>query len=1029
MKTLFHAIYILIFVLLASVTSFVVPDALAAPSPVASYSFDDNTGTQALDASGNANTGTVSNGAWTATAKYGKAITFNGTSSRVTINDSASLDLTTGMTLEAWVRPTALSGWRSIIIKERGNALSYSLYANTNNNKPFGEIMTPIDQYIEAGNKLPLNTWTHVATTFDGTQLRLFVNGTQVGSKITTGSIVSSSDSLRIGSNAIWGEYFKGQIDEVRIYNSALSASEIQADMSTPIGAGITPPPSDTQAPTVSMSTPANNATVSGTNTTVSATATDNIGVAGVQFKLNNVNLGLEDTSAPFSISWNTTNTPNGQHTLTAIARDQAGNQTTSSQIVITVSNTVTDPRATTGEWSQKQNWPIVAVHSVLMPNGKVLIWDAWTFPTPARVWNPQNGAFTDVTNVSNPDGIFCAGQNQLADGRLLIAGGHDQNNDGTTSSIKFDSSNYSWPETADMNYRRWYPSTVTLSDGRVVAISGSTRDGGFADKPEIYSPATNTWTILNVSTASMHDTQYPLGYLLPNGKVYVISATNQQLHQLDIANNQWNNLGQAPMKQGSAAMYRPGKLLYTGGEDPQSPGNSGRKASVIDLTSGTGSWRTIANMSYPRYQHNLTVMADGRVFAVGGSKQSNLGSTQGTLQAEVWDPESETWSNAGTMQDPRMYHSTSLLLPDGRIMIAGGGKFGTVTDYRTAEIYSPSYLFKGARPVIQSASSDVGLGGTITISTTNAQDISKVSFVRLPSVSHTIDFDQRYMELSFTKSTNSLSATIPANGNIVPPGYYMVFILNSNGVPSESKMVKVTGDGAPTITPSPTVTPTVSPTPPVSVTPPPTTSPIAAYNFNEGTGTTLNDVSGNNNTGAISGATWNSSGKFGGALAFDGVGNYVTVNDSPSLRLTTGMTLEAWIYPYFLSDWRNILMKQRTGNLSYSLYAHTYLNQPSVEIATGGGNSEAQGTSILPLNTWTHIASTYDGASLKFYVNGTLVTTKSVTGLIVTTSDPLRIGGNSVWGEYFSGLIDDVRIHNTALSQLQIQADMNTGL
>ena len=200
----------------------------------------------------------------------------------------------------------------------------------------------------------------------------------------------------------------------------------------------------------------------------------------------------------------------------------------------------------------------------------------------------------------------------------------------------------------------------------------------------------------------------------------------------------------------------------------------------------------------------------------------------------------------------------------------------------------------------------------------------------------------------------------------------------------------------------------------------------VAAYGFNEGGGTAFADASGNNNTGAVSGATW-AAGRSGSALSFDGINDIATVPDSGSLDVSAGMTLEAWVYLVARTNWRTILMKERPGQMAYGLYANTDTNRPSGEIATVGAVTDVRGTAQLPLTTWTHVAVTYDGSMLRLFVNAVQVRTRAVSGAILVSGNPLRIGGNSIWGEYFSGRIDDVRIYNRAISTAQIQADMST--
>ena len=201
---------------------------------------------------------------------------------------------------------------------------------------------------------------------------------------------------------------------------------------------------------------------------------------------------------------------------------------------------------------------------------------------------------------------------------------------------------------------------------------------------------------------------------------------------------------------------------------------------------------------------------------------------------------------------------------------------------------------------------------------------------------------------------------------------------------------------------------------------------PVAAYSMDQGAGTALPDISGNGNAGTLAGQTWITGGRFGGALNFSG--NIVTVPDSASLDLTTGMTQEAWVRPSALGGiWRTVLLKERPGGLVYSLYAHgtDSTNVPMSELTINGAQTVA-GAATLPLGVWSHIATTYDGATMRFYVNGTQVGQKAQTGSIVTSTGALRIGGNTIWGEHFAGDIDEVRIYDRALTAVEVQGDMN---
>jgi hypothetical protein len=206
----------------------------------------------------------------------------------------------------------------------------------------------------------------------------------------------------------------------------------------------------------------------------------------------------------------------------------------------------------------------------------------------------------------------------------------------------------------------------------------------------------------------------------------------------------------------------------------------------------------------------------------------------------------------------------------------------------------------------------------------------------------------------------------------------------------------------------------------------------VAAYSFNEGTGTSLTDRTGRGHTGTISGAAWTTQGRFGSALSFDGVNDRVTVADANDLDFTTALTLEAWVYPTTLGStaWRTVLLKERSGGEVYNLYAHAESATAAyvVRAAQSGTPLDARGPQ-LALNTWSHLAVTYDGTTLRLYINGTQVGTRAAASPLLTSSGVLRLGGNSIWGEYFKGRLDEIRIYNRALTPSEIQSDMNTAI
>ena len=251
----------------------------AATGLVAAYGFDEGTGTTVTDASGSGNTGTITNATWAATGKFGKALQFNGTSALVTIPNAASLQLSSGMTLEAWVNPSAVTAkWRDVIYK--GNDNYYLEATSTNASKPDAGMIAGGSYADAVGTaKLTANTWSYLTETYDGSTLRLYVNGTQVASVAHTGTIASSTNSLQIGGDTLYSQYFAGLIDEVRIYNVALSAAQIQSDMTTPIGSS-----QDTTPPTQPGTLTANAASASEVDLSWGA-STDNVGVTGYRIE------------------------------------------------------------------------------------------------------------------------------------------------------------------------------------------------------------------------------------------------------------------------------------------------------------------------------------------------------------------------------------------------------------------------------------------------------------------------------------------------------------------------------------------------------------------------------------------------------------------------------------------------------------------------------------------------------------------------------------------------------------------------
>jgi hypothetical protein len=460
------------------------------------------------------------------------------------------------------------------------------------------------------------------------------------------------------------------------------------------------------------------------------------------------------------------------------------------------------------GQWSGVMNWPLVDVHMALLNTGKVLMFDAWETggTASARLWDPVTQAFTPVPNPYSQ--IFCSAHVQLADGRIVVVGGHNGGDFGIKDTDIFDPSTNTWSKVADMTYPRWYPSATTLPDGRVIALGGDMTPSSVAVTPEIYDPVTNAWSQLSTAQLNVGG-DYPQTYVAPNGKLFMVSGpAGGHSWTFDVGALQWTDVGVAPVPDGTAAMYRPGRILASG-----SGSGALTTTAVADLTGPQPTWRTTSRMAFPRFLHNLVVLPDGQVLTVGGSDQESLTAPTGTLPAELWNPSTEAWTTMASMSVLRMYHSTAMLLPDASVLVAGGGRLPPMPDHADAQIYSPPYLFKGPRPTITAAPSTTSYGGVMSVQTPDAASIASVSFVRLGSVTHTYNMDQRLIPLSFNAAAGSLNITSPSDAVTAPPGYYMLFLVNANGVPSIASFVRIGGVSLPpTATPTATATATGQP-------------------------------------------------------------------------------------------------------------------------------------------------------------------------------------------------------------------------
>ncbi len=501
--------------------------------------------------------------------------------------------------------------------------------------------------------------------------------------------------------------------------------------------------------------------------------------------------------------------------------------------------------KAAQSNWSQAGRWEpsfssAPLIHATVLPNGNVLHWTSFANHAYTRLWDC---VLDPVTGLCDPDisgnnrhdvwytdkDVYCSGHSLMSDGRVMITGGtlFGQAYDGDPGTTIFDYQTPIYPTVKafkpgpNMANGRWYPSNVALGSGGTLTAAGTycAQRGIIGNQcaqvannlyPEILPSSTATaWDKLD--NAQMLLPLYPWLYYASNGKVFY-AGQEAQSRWLDLQGEGAWSLGpvsSAYRESGSSVMYDTDKIMISGG-GPVTPLAT---AEIIDLTPSAApsptppAWQFTAPMANPRKHHNLTILADGTVLATGGTKGNGFNNNcpeNVVYAAERWNPANGTWSTMASMAQNRRYHSTAMLLPDGRVLSAGSAEYPSAGDtcpvlpnqYQT-EIYTPPYLFNpdgtyATRPTISNAPSTMGYGQQILINMPNTSSIAKVTMVRLSSVTHSINMNQRINNLTFRRVGAGLRVTTPASGNVCPPGHYMMFVVNNAGVPSVAKIVQI---------------------------------------------------------------------------------------------------------------------------------------------------------------------------------------------------------------------------------------------
>ncbi len=498
---------------------------------------------------------------------------------------------------------------------------------------------------------------------------------------------------------------------------------------------------------------------------------------------------------------------------------------------------------ASVGAWSKVIPWsdggtPLLPIHAALLPDGRVMNFgvqdlDA-TGPYQFRfdVWTPPSGTFAGVdspaSHMTLPTGIdtnlFCSAQIVLpGTGQLLINGGDVWDNNGfTNSNFGNTAINLYTPgarslvPAGNMKQPRWYGTPTTLPNGDIYLQGGTDGRAVYGGGPPVVATraeirlANGTTRELTGFDTVGYENNYPRNFLTNDGRIF--GWDHQTMYLIDpYANGGAGARAEVGSDDGrygwgattSPVMFRPDKILNVGGYGGWLNAE-GRNASIVDISNPANPVVTDGGrMTQNRHWANATVLPDGRVVVTGGAQKNVLqdqvnwdAAAPFAYHLEIWNPATNTWTVGPKAQRKRVYHSLAMLLPNGTVLTAGGGSPGPERN-PDAEIWYPPYLFNpdgsyATRPVISAVPSAVDSGSAFTVSSAQAADISRVTLIKTSSITHSFDFEQRFIELPFSRSGNNLRVQLPANVNQTPPGFYLVFLLNRNGTPSEGRIIRI---------------------------------------------------------------------------------------------------------------------------------------------------------------------------------------------------------------------------------------------
>jgi hypothetical protein len=429
---------------------------------------------------------------------------------------------------------------------------------------------------------------------------------------------------------------------------------------------------------------------------------------------------------------------------------------------------------------------------------------------------------------------MFCPGMSMRPGGGLLVDGGSSSSH--TSLYNPFAGVTGTWTDRTPMNIPRGYNTDVTLSNGNVFTIGGSWSGGSTPQDGELWSP-TAGWQLTGIPGGVIlgpdlvdqlqgfveFGDDHAWLFAMPNGRVFHAGPANQ-MNFFDPAAGTWTpagTRGNDPYSiNGVAVMYKPGKIFKAGGAQAYTgdtgeligPIDASASAYIIDVTADYTDPTAmpvvtqILPLNHARAYANGVVLPDGKVFIVGGQSQPLQFTDENSVMIpEIWNPITQRSTDMAPMEVPRNYHSSALLLPDGRVFVGGGGQCGDcpgddgtmgAANHLDFNFYSPPYLFApdgtpAVRPAITSVPASFNLGGQLGVSA--SPTVTSFSLVRLGSATHTIDTDQRRIPLTVASNINgSFVLNVPSNPGITVPGYYMLFAFDATGVPSVGAIIHV---------------------------------------------------------------------------------------------------------------------------------------------------------------------------------------------------------------------------------------------